>query len=533
MRLLLFNIIIIIFTTSSSAQQTMGLFFNDEKSENGYTVFSNNETTYLIDNCGFKVNEWESEYKSSNGLLITTEGDLIRQGQFPGNVNFGGAGGIIERFSWNGDLEWSYQIADDQFFAHHDMMQLPNGNLIVLVWSRVSGSQAAQEGRAMTGHFYTEQIWELQELPNNQASVVWKWSALDHVIQDNDDSKSNFGTVADHPELIDINYVTADVNANTDWLHVNSVDYNEATDQIIINSRNTSEVYVIDHSTSIEEAASHEGGMYGRGGDILYRYGNPEAYDQGEESDRMLHQAHDVSWITSGEHAQDFIIFNNNYIFNTRSRIQIWNNPTEDGFYSFSNETKYGADSLKWTYDDAGFYSSRMSSAQIMPNGNILATEGTSGEISEITPSKEKIWKYINPVNRNGGPGIQGGTPQFNSLFKSSRYTDDYIGFEDYNLVSGDPVEFSLESSECQIYTSTATDDEEKLQLQFSISNQYITWNNENLPIGEIYIFDVLGRLCIQSDLSLTTREIDISSLNSGVYILKANQYAGSVFYKN
>ena len=533
MRLLLTYIIIILIISSSFAQQTMGLFINDEKSENGYTLFSNNETTYLIDNCGFKVNEWESEYKTNNGLLITADGDLIRQGKLPSNTNIGGESGIIERFSWNGNLEWSYQISGNQFYAHHDMLQMPNGNLIVIVWEKISATQAAQEGRALPGIFYSEQIWELQQLPNNEAAIVWKWSFLDHIIQDNNASKSNFGIVADHPELLDINYLTSDAEANSDWLHVNAVDYNEEYDQIIINSRNTSEVYVIDHSTSTEEAASHEGGKYGRGGDILYRYGNPQAYDHGDESDRSLHQAHDVQWIPTGEHAQDFIIFNNRYIPNYRSRIQIWNNPTEDGFYSFGDETKYGPDSLKWTYDMSGFYSAYMSSAQVLPNGNILATEGTSGEISEITPSKEKVWKYINPVNKNGGPGIQGGTTQFNDLFKSSRYADDYVGFEDYNLVPGDPVELSPDDSNCQIYISTDTQELDKLLPQYSVSNQSIYWNRENIPIGEVYIFDVLGRLCIQSELSLTKNEIDISSLRSGVYILKTNQYAGSVFYKN
>ncbi len=510
----------------------MGLFFNNEQSENGYTLFSNNEMTYLIDNCGFIVNEWESEYKTNNGLFITPSGDLYRQGKLPGTIGTGGAGGIIERFSWNGNLEWSYQIADDQFLVHHDMLLMLNGNIMVIVWQKISAAQAIEEGRTFPTEMYNEQIWEIKPLSNNQATIVWKWSALDHVIQDKNASKSNFGTVADHPELIDINYITSDLNTSSDWLHINAIDYNETYDQIIICSRNTSEVYVIDHSTTTAQAAGSSGGTYGKGGDILYRYGNPQAFDRGEESDRVLHQAHDVSWIKNGEYAQDFLIFNNKYLTNNRSRIQIWSNPAVDGHYTFSDQNLFGSDDMLWTYDAAGFYSSRMSSAQMMPNGNILATEGTTGEISEITPTKDKVWKYINPVNKNGGPGIQSGTPQFNTLFKASRYPDDYVGFDGKDLIPGVPVELSPDDIGCQIFLSTSTKDEKGISTpNYTVTNHSIIWKGE-LPHGNIYIFDVFGRLCVTSNLSINHNEIDISSLKPGTYILKSVQYAGSLFNK-
>ena len=36
--------------------------------------------------------------------------------------------------------------------------------------------------------------------------IVWEWHATDHIVQDYDESKLNFGVVADVPNLIDINY---------------------------------------------------------------------------------------------------------------------------------------------------------------------------------------------------------------------------------------------------------------------------------------------------------------------------------------
>ncbi len=519
---------------SMFGQQTMGLFFNDERSENGYTLFSNNEKSYLIDNCGYVINTWESNYKSSNGLFITGEGDLVRIGQINGSTMIGGEGGIIERYSWNGDLEWSYRIADDGFVVHHDMLMMPNGNMLVTVWQKVTDQQAIQEGRTHIGDFYNEQIWELQPLQNDQANIVWGWSALDHVIQDADATKSNFGNVAEHPELINLNYITDELNFNHDWLHINSIDYNEELDQIAMSSRNNSEVYILDHSTSIQEAASSSGGIYGNGGDILYRYGNPEAFDHGTEGDRILYQAHDVSWINTDDYQGDFVIFNNKYIYNTRSQIQIWNNPAVDGDYDFSEESLFGEEDILWTYDDVGFYSSIMSSAQMLPNGNILTTEGFSGEISEITQTKEKVWKYINPVNRNGGPGIQSGTPQFNSLFKSVRYTADYIGFENKDLSPGEPVELSPDYIGCQVYETTALDDSLLDESNtYIVIDQRLICTTNGYSSKQVYIIDVLGRMITKAHIDPSRNDIDISNLNTGVYFVFSIGEKSVRFYKN
>ncbi len=91
--------------------------------------------------------------------------------------------------------------------------------------------------------------------------IVWEWYAWDHLIQDYNASKENYGVVGDHPELIDINYGIS--SSLSDWLHANSIDYNEKFDQILISVHNFNEIWVIDHSTTLEEAAGHTGGRVG------------------------------------------------------------------------------------------------------------------------------------------------------------------------------------------------------------------------------------------------------------------------------
>ena len=71
-------------------------------------------------------------------------------------------------------------------------------------------------------------------------------------------------------------------------------------DQIIFSVHNFSRFWIIDHSTSTAEAAGHKGGKSGKGGDILYRWGNPRGYAAGTKKDQTLFAQHNVHWIRKG-----------------------------------------------------------------------------------------------------------------------------------------------------------------------------------------------------------------------------------------
>ena len=131
--------------------------------------------------------------------------------------------------------------------------------------------------------------------------IVWQWNIWDHLIQDHDSNKDNYGVISNHPELVDINMISATGGGppgmnSGDWFHVNGIDYNKDLDQIAFSSRHASEVYIIDHSTTTSEAATHAGGNSGKGGDILYRWGNPSNY--GLSGNQIIPNAvHDIRWI--------------------------------------------------------------------------------------------------------------------------------------------------------------------------------------------------------------------------------------------
>ena len=118
-----------------------------------------------------------------------------------------------------------------------------------------------------------DHVIEVEPNGSSGGNIVWEWHVWAHLIQDYDPAKDNYGVVEDHPELIDINFMA--ISAGKDLNHINAIDYNEEFDQILLTSAGQDEIWVIDHSTTTEESAGHTGGTSGKGGDLLYRWGNP------------------------------------------------------------------------------------------------------------------------------------------------------------------------------------------------------------------------------------------------------------------
>jgi hypothetical protein len=285
--------------------------------------------------------------------------------------------------------------------------------------------------------------------------IVWEWHLWDHLIQDRDPSKNNFGVVKEHPELNDVASSTGS-RVPAFWNHANSIDYNAKFDQLCISIRGNSEFWIIDHSTTTAEAASHSGGRYGKGGDILYRWGNPQAYDRGTAAHRILYQQHDAQWIPDGCPGAGHIIFNNGIDRpGTKfSSIEEMVLPcdTNGVFPVLEAHVPWTPATSSWTYtapNPADFYSPEISGVQRLPNGNTLVCEGLKGHLFEVTSEKQIVWRYISPLvdkdtlSQGDDPAsdIDPRGHQNNAVFKVHRYAPTYAGLVGKDLTPIAPLE--------------------------------------------------------------------------------------------
>jgi hypothetical protein len=443
-------IFILALVSLSANAQTVGLFAYDPGSFDGYTLLapSQSTTTYLIDNYGRVVHKWESSYIPALSVYLLENGNLLRTIKFD---IVDGTGTGFEELGWDGTVIWHYEHYGDTYRQHHDIEPLPNGNVLVLSKEHIPAADAIAAGRdpsTLTDTLLSpEYVAEIEPTSPTTGNIVWEWHLWDHLVQDFDSTKANFGVVVDHPELIDLNYApTSEAN----WIHGNSVAYNVDFDQIAISSRLFDEFWVIDHSTTSAEAASHAGGNNGMGGDILYRWGNPMAYRAGTADDQKLFGQHDVHWIGSGlEGEGHFLLFNNGLDrpdgkYSTVDEIV----PSVDinGHYTLpaAGIPHEPADQL-WIYEatpSTSMYSPTFSGAGRLPNGNTLICSGRKGIITEIDSDENVVWKYINP-DTESGPLEQGQAPPAgkNSVFKIRRYAKVYPGLVGRELLPGASVE--------------------------------------------------------------------------------------------
>ncbi|MDP6906805.1 MAG: aryl-sulfate sulfotransferase [Candidatus Thalassarchaeaceae archaeon] len=446
---------------------SVGLIYCDDQVNTGYTLFSpmSSTITYLIDIHGREIHSWISPGGHRPGLssYLLEDGDLLRTANLgqnaPGSFSGGGAAGKVERISWDGTLEWSWTYSTNQVRSHHDIEPLPNGNFLMIAWESKTEAEAIQAGRdpnsLSQSSLWPDHIIEVQPVGSNQANIVWEWHVWDHLIQDHDSSKENYGVVAEHPELLDINFQdnSGPQSGRSDWMHCNGIDYNAALDHIVFSCKNMNEIYIIDHSTTTIEAAGHTGGQSGKGGDFLYRWGNPESYRAGNLYDQKLFGQHDIQWIEEDRVGAGQLILFNNGVGRTPeySSIDVFSPPFNpvSGEYTLESGLAWGPTATSWDWDIGGeMYGTSISGVERLPNGNTLVTFGPKGTFYEVNLDGEIVWEYVNPVV-GSGPMNQGDTvPQGNqpessqnNVFKVRRYSSVFPGLVDKDLTPYDYIE--------------------------------------------------------------------------------------------
>ena len=462
--------------SGETVSRQIGLIKNAPGAFDGYTLFAPKHflITYLINNEGQMVNSWTSQYEPGQSVYLLENWHLLHC-CFTKNRGFtrGGEGGRLEEYDWEGNLVWEFDYSSDKYLMHHDVAPMPNGNILAKVVEKKTFEECVAAGfnpnSLRDRELLPDYVIEIEPTPPRGGKIVWEWHVWDHLIQDNDPAKANYGDPAKHPELIDV-----DVNgrgAAAFWNHMNSIDYNSKLDQIMLSVRGCSELWIIDHSTTTEQAKGHTEGRYGKGGDLIYRWGNPQAYGAGTSRDKQLFQQHDTQWIKEGLFgAGNILIFNNGLRRLPPGMTSSRNLPKstvgkdwgyssvdeilppvdEKGNYRLDAGRSYGPAKPLWTYaapNPTDFFAEAISGAQRLPNGNTLICDGTSGVLFEVTPKGETVWEYVCPVAGEGP--LKQGDPipldnrnhAMNAVFKTLRYAPDYPGLKGKDLTpKGDIV---------------------------------------------------------------------------------------------
>ncbi len=377
----------LLFLTISSTSKLQAQQWGD------YTLYSTGNTTVLVDtadgNAAKIVKTWthSSTEKTGYSSYLEPGGILWRTVSRSGNSFSGGPiCGQVQKVAYDGTILWNYVYSTTQYCTHHDICPMPNGNVLLIAYELKSASEVAAAGGSYGSAMWPDKIVEVKPVGATGGEIVWEWHTWDHLVQNTNASAANYqSSIVEHPELININYKAA-----KDWQHMNGIDYNPILDQITFSSHNFSEIYVIDHSTTTAEAASHKGGNSGKGGDILYRWGNPAAY--GATGTKVLNVTHDAHWIPEGvPNAGYLVAYNNNGISSQASCADMIEPPIDGYTYKITAGQAYAPASYTKRQASGG-YNSNMGSSQQLPNGNTLVCIATSGIINEFSPSGTKLW---------------------------------------------------------------------------------------------------------------------------------------------
>ncbi len=486
----------------------------------GYTLFApfNVGDTYLIDLDGRVVHQWKSAFPPGQSVELLENGHLLRAARDAGSSSMGGGGegGRIEEFDWDGKLVWSWACADEERRQHHDFERLPNGHVIVIAWEQRTLAEAVEAGRDPEAA--REGLWPdclLEVAPNgvDGGTIVWEWHVWDHLIQDRDPAKPNFGVVAENPGRVDLNALRQRRDApapamseeekerlrklgylggegagegggeregadrpapppdqrgrgggrrgrpgmdSADWNHLNAVAYDAAHDELVVSSHNQHEVWIVDHSTTTEEARGGSGGKRGKGGDLLWRWGNARAWQMGGPSAQFLFGQHDARFIEPGlRGAGHLLVFNNNVRGGMRDGpgegrasfvVELELPRQQDGSYAREPGQPFGPAAPVWRYGggegEATFFSPIVSGSQRLPNGNTLITSGAEGCCVEIDAAGAIVWEWRNPFGREPqrggegprGGGMQGGGGFAGAIYRAIRIAPDHPGLRGRKL---------------------------------------------------------------------------------------------------
>ena len=498
-----------------------------------FQLASIDNTTYLIDTLGNTYNSWQCSARAASTAYLLKDGSILRPYRVSNpSMSAGATGGGIQIIDWYNNVTWEYLWSNNDHQQHHECIPIEQQDgtyhALLIAWERKTDSEVEQAGGG-NNEMWPAEIIEIEPIGSSGGNVVWEWHAFDHLCQDTEPSKDNYYTDCNqYPELFDLGlydggHVNNQGNFIGDWIHANGMDYSPVLDQIVFSSHFLHEIYIIDRSTTTSEAASHTGGNAGKGGDILYRWGNPGNY--GGSGSRELYTVHGANFIDPGYPGEgNLMCFDNEATTdggNGNSRVLEITSPLNGSTYDMPWNQQ-----TAWSYSDPGnFYANHLSGAFRLKNGNTMATLGTSTKWREVDSLGNVVYEYV----------FSGG----GNMAKASVYELNYPGLigvappASWDCLSpgncedpGTGLGAYLSLAECQDSCAATTINENTKELVSIFPNPVndlviISIQGESKEMAVIEISDITGRVMHAETLEKPYFTFNVSHLHAGVYFVK------------
>ena len=294
---------------------------------------------------------------------------------------------------------------------------------------------------------------------------------------------------------------------------------------ILVSVHHFGEVWMIDHSTTTQSAASHSGGYHGNGGDLLYRWGNPGAYNRGLPSTQVFFGQHDAYWIPKGFPSEGKIcVFNNglNRPDSAFTSVDIFS-PVLDSIGVHNTGTH---PLLPNTLDKryiapwpTQFYSANQGGAQVLANGSLLICDGKSGALTEVDSAGRAVWQYVVPVNADG-PITQGTLPSEVSQFQATFYPASYAAFKGRTLTAGAPLEYNPLNYDCTLDVIVPVKEPAQTQMpdDFFVypnpASDHVVVSQSGI-VEHATMFNFLGQKIVEWK---NAGEVNTHSIQTGIY---------------
>ena len=386
--------------------------YDPDRAFNGYTVLSPLQTqaVLVIDMNGTVVKRWDDFNNSAGGPARVLPGGFVMsasgaraphqeslelvQRDFDGNVlwRFSHAEEIKTRegtsiWSARQHHDWQRDDFPAGYYSPQSTPAATPGNTLILTHTDRTQSNVADVP------LEDDRLIEVTA----KGEVVWEWVASDHI--------DAFGFAADARKAIKAARAFNKGRGSYDWLHVNSATYvgpNKWFDQgdkrfapnnVIISSREASFLAIV-----------------ARDGGTVWRLGPDFSESKELRAIRQIIGQHHAHLIPKGLPGEgNLLVFDNG----GTSGYGFANPTAPDGVGAFTRATSRVLEinpvtlELVWSYTNARFYSSNISSAQRLPNGNTLITAGAGGRLFEVTKDGAIVWEYIYP--QFSGPNTANG----------------------------------------------------------------------------------------------------------------------------